>query len=377
MAEKKNARLADIVGLIHQISPPHLAEDWDNVGLQVGDPNAVIQRILVCLDVSRAVMEEAERLDAQLIVAHHPLIFRPVKRLTPIDIQGDIIYRSIRKNIAVVATHTNLDRAANGLNDWLAEQIGLSSIEILERPRTDGYLKLIVYVPIGHEHAVMDAMFKAGAGHIGAYDRCSFRTAGTGTFRGSSSTDPFIGSPGIQEETEELRLETIVPAHLRERVVMRMVKAHPYEEVAYDLVPLANPDNGTGLGRVGVLADRVTLDTFARQVKDSLDVDAVRMIGHGDQLISKVAVCGGAGMGVYAEALRHGADCLVSGDIKFHEAQRAAADGMALIDAGHFGTEKIMVDRLSKCLTDLAAQSRYQLEVFTTTTEKDPFVTIT
>lgn len=377
MAEKKNVRLADVVGLINQISPPHLAEEWDNVGLQIGDPNAVVQRILLCLDISEAVIDEAERLDVQLIIAHHPLIFRPLNRLTPVDSQGSMIYRCIRRNIAVVAAHTNLDRAANGLNDWLAEQIGLRSVRILERPRTDAYLKLIVYVPSGHENVVMDAMFQAGAGHIGAYDRCSFRTIGTGTFRGGKGTDPFIGSPGIQEEADELRLETIVPTHLRERVVARMIKAHPYEEVAYDLVPLANPDNHTGLGRIGVLAAGMTLKAFARQVKETLEVDAVRMVGHRDQLLNKVAVCGGAGIGVYADALRHGADCLVTGDIKFHEAQRALAGGMTLIDAGHYGTEKIMVAGLSRRLTDLAVTNGYPLEIFSTATEKDPFVTLT
>ncbi len=377
MTEKKIARLADVVGLINRISPPHLAEDWDNVGLQIGDPNVAIQRVLICLDVDSSTVEEAGRLGAQLIVSHHPLIFRPLKRLSPVDPQGDIICRAIRQNIAVVAAHTNLDRAVDGLNDWLAEELGLSAVVPLERPRTDGYQKLVVYVPVGHENAVMDAMFKAGAGHIGAYDRCSFRTLGTGTFRGGTGTDPFIGTPGSQEEAEELRLETIVPVPLQERIVARMVKAHPYEEVAYDLIPLANPVNGPGLGRLGVLDKQMILSEFARQVKDSLGVGAVRMVGEGDQAINKVAVCGGAGMGVYADALRHGADCLVSGDIKFHEAHRARNDGMALIDAGHFGTEKIMITKLSERLTALAVQHHYQLEVHAMTTEKDPFITIT
>ena len=377
MAEKKSARLADIIGLINQISPPALAEDWDNVGLQVGDPGATIERVLICLDVDRFAVEEAGRLGAQLIISHHPLIFQPIKRLSPVDTQGDIIYRAIQQSIAIVAAHTNLDRAVDGLNDWLAEELGLAAVVPLERPRTDGYYKLVVYVPHGHEDGVMDAMFKAGAGHIGAYDRCSFRTNGTGTFRGGIDSDPFIGTPGLQEEAEELRLETIVPVHLQERVVARMIKAHPYEEVAYDLIPLANPANGPGLGRIGVLGEQLTLGAFARQVKDSLGVGAVRMVGDSDQPITKVAVCGGAGMGVYADALRHGADCLVSGDIKFHEAHRARTDGVALIDAGHFGTEKIMITKLAEKLTALALQHHYPLDVYAMTTEKDPFVTIT
>lgn len=377
MAEKNTARVADIVGLINRIAPPHLAEDWDNVGLQVGDPNARVRRILVCLDVERGALEEAVRLGADLIVCHHPLIFQPLKRLTPSDAVGAVIYRSIQQDIAIVAAHTNLDRAAAGLNDWLAAQLGLAAVTPLERPRSDGYYKLVVYVPSGHESGVMEAMFAAGAGHIGAYDRCSFRSSGTGTFRGSTATDPFIGTPGVHEEADELRLETIIPIHLRERIITRMIKAHPYEEVAYDLIPLANPVTGSGLGRIGVLSERLTLDAFAHRVKAALHVSAVRMVGNADQLVGKVAVCGGSGMVTYADALRQGADCLVSGDIKFHEAQRARADGMALIDAGHFGTEKIMIEKMAERLTSLIAEERYDPEVVSMTTEQDPFITIT
>lgn len=377
MAEKNTARVADIVGLVHRIAPPHLAEVWDNVGLQVGDSRASVRRILVCLDVERSAIDEAARLGADVIVCHHPLIFHPLKRLTPSDPTGDIIYRAIQQNIAIVAAHTNLDRAVDGLNDWLAAQLGLNAVAPLERPRSDGYYKLVVYVPSGHEHAVMEAMFAAGAGHIGAYDRCSFRTSGTGTFRGGSDTDPFIGTPGVHEEAAELRLETIIPIHLHERIITRMIKAHPYEEVAYDLIPLANPVTGPGLGRIGVLAEKLTLDAFARQVKTALDVTAVRLVGNADQLISKVAVCGGGGMVTYAEALRLGADCLVSGDIKFHDALRARSDGMALIDAGHFGTEKIMPAKMAERLTSLMAEERYGFEIIVMTKEQDPFVTIT
>ena len=377
MAEKNTARVADIVGLINRISPPYLAEDWDNVGLQVGDSSASVRRVLVCLDAERGAIDEAARLGADLIVCHHPLIFHPLKRLTPSDPAGDVLYRAIQQNIAIIAAHTNLDRAVDGLNDWLAAQLGLLAVAPLERPRNDGYYKLVVYVPGGHEGAVMEAMFAAGAGHIGAYDRCSFRTSGTGTFRGGTDTTPFIGAPGTYEEAEELRLETIIPIQLRERIVARVMKAHPYEEVAYDLIPLANPVAGPGLGRIGALDNKLTLDTFARQVKTALGVSAVRMVGAADQLIARVAVCGGGGMVTYADALRQGADCLVSGDIKFHEAQRARADGMALIDAGHFGTEKIMIEKMAERLTCLITAERYDLEVIAMTTEQDPFVTIT
>lgn len=377
MAEKKSPRLAAVIGLMNRISPPALAEEWDNAGLQVGDPQAVIERVLVCLDAEEAAFEEALRVDAQLIIAHHPLIFRPLKRISRADTPGQLIFRAIRQGVAVAAAHTNLDRASDGLNDWLAAQLELVDPVPLEAPATNAYRKLVVFVPAGHEARVMDAMFAAGAGHIGAYDRCSFRTVGTGTFRGAANTDPFIGTPGVVEEAEELRLETIVPVSVEQRVVERMIKAHPYEEVAYDLMPLANPDRSVGLGRVGRLAQATTLGDFARRIKQRLEVPAVRLVGDSGREISKVAVCGGSGMVTYADAVRHGADCLVTGDIKFHEAQRARNDGVALIDAGHFGTEKIMIKELAARLTELAAAHQYQLEVFAMTAEKDPFITVT
>lgn len=377
MAEKKSPRLMAVIGLMNRISPPVLAEEWDNSGLQIGDPQAIIERVLICLDAEEAAFEEARRVDAQLIIAHHPLIFRPLKRISPAEMPGQLIFRAIRQGVAVAAAHTSLDRAADGLNDWLAAHLELVDPVPLEAPATNDYCKLVVFVPVGHETRVMDAMFAAGAGHIGAYDRCSFRIPGTGTFRGAANTDPFIGTPGLVEEAQELRLETIVPVALKQRVVERMIIAHPYEEVAYDLIPLANPNRSVGLGRVGRLAQATTLEAFARRVKQLLEVPAVRLVGASDREIRKVAVCGGSGMVTYADAVRHGADCLVTGDIKFHEAQRARNDGVALIDAGHFGTERIMIKELAARLTSLAAEHHYQLEVFAMTAEKDPFITVT
>lgn len=377
MTKEKSARLSDVIGLVNRISPPELAEEWDNVGLQVGDPGAIIDRILICLDAQHSAFDAAHRLGAQLVVAHHPLIFRPLKRLSPVDVTGALVYRAIEQKIAVVAAHTNLDRAQDGLNDWLAQRFGLSGVKPLERPQTDSYRKLVVYVPQGHEAQVMEAMFAAGAGHIGDYDRCSFRSAGTGTFRGGKGSDPFIGTSGIFEEAQELRLETVVPVSLQERVVARMMKAHPYEEVAYDLIPLANPRQDIGLGRIGTLEQGMPLHDFAQQVKQALGLSALRIVGDTHRVVSKIAVCGGSGMVSFADAVRHGADCLVTGDVKFHEAQQAQQSGVAVIDAGHFGTEKIMIAELARRLRALAIEHQYSFEVFEHTEEQDPFITIT
>ncbi len=362
--------------MLHRLCPPGLAEDWDNVGLQVGDPGQSVNKILVCLDAEEPAVETAKAQGAQLIIAHHPLIFRPLKRISPIDTTGKVLYSAIQNNIAIASAHTNLDRVADGLNDWLATTLELSDFKPLEKPLTEGFAKIVVYVPEGHESAVMEALFSAGAGSIGDYDRCSFRVAGTGSFRCGATTEPFIGSPGKFEETAEYRLETIIPRSALPKAIERLIKAHPYEEVAYDVIPLMNANTEVGLGRIGSLGAPVPLKDFAGRVKSLLGAQAVRMVGDPEQMISKVAVCGGSGMCVYNDAVRQGADCLVTGDIKFHDAQRARNDGIGLIDAGHFPTEKIMIKELSNRLRQLFEQRELAIEVIEMTAEQDPFLPV-
>jgi len=261
--KQKAAHLADIIGLLNQLCPPDLAEDWDNVGLQVGDPTAVISKILVCLDAEEVAVQEALRFGAQLIISHHPLIFRPLKRLTPADMTGRVLFQAIKEDISIVSAHTNLDRATDGLNDWLAQRLGVMDIVPLEPPERGHFYKLVVYVPSSYELAVRQAALSAGAGHIGSYDQCSFNSQGIGTFRGNQDSKPFVGIPGELETTEEIRFETILPGSLVNKVITRVLKAHPYEEVAYDLIRLENKRLDIGLGRVGQLEQTVSLQQFA------------------------------------------------------------------------------------------------------------------
>ncbi len=372
--KQKAAHLADIIGLLNQLCPPDLAEDWDNVGLQVGDPTAVISKILVCLDAEEVAVQEALRLGAQLIISHHPLIFRPLKRLTPADMTGRVLFQAIKEDISIVSAHTNLDRATDGLNDWLAQRLGVTDTIPLEQPESGHFYKLVVYVPTSHELAVRQAAFAAGAGQIGSYDHCSFNSRGFGTFRGNQDSEPFIGTPGELETTEEVRFETILPSSLVNKVISRVLKAHPYEEVAYDLIRLENKRLDIGLGRVGQLEQTVSLQQFAEQVKIKLHLPALKLVGELQQQVKRVAVCGGTGMSLFSAAVRHGADCLVTADIKFHEAQRARAEGVALIDAGHFATEQIMVEELSKRLRKASKENQFNVEVIEMTAENDPLV---
>ncbi len=368
-------RIHDLVGLLNALYPPALAEGWDNVGLQVGDPRAQINKVLVCLDPSEPALQYALDQGAEALLCHHPLIFKPLYHLTPNDETGRILFSAVQQGVAIIAAHTNLDRADNGLNDWLAAALGLREY----RPLLEGddpLVKLIVYVPAGYEGQVAEALFKAGAGQIGNYDSCSFRSEGIGTFRANDGCSPFMGKVGERSSVRELRLETVVPQGLLSRVVECMVRAHPYEEVAYDLVPLANRRKEVGLGRIGCLTQTTTLADFATTVKEALQIETLRVVGNNQGLVTKVAVCGGSGASLLKEAARQGADVLVTGDVKYHEARTAASLGLALIDAGHFATERLMVGHLAKVMGQAAAARGLNIEFLEMKGEKDPFKTV-
>jgi dinuclear metal center YbgI/SA1388 family protein len=368
-------RVQDLLGLLNRLYPPALAESWDNVGLQAGDPAAPVRRVLVCLDVCEAALDRALQAGAQVIVSHHPAIFQPLKRISAADETGRLLMRAIREGVAIISAHTNLDCATNGLNDWLAAILGIEKTTPLKA--CGGTLfKLAVYVPRGYEERVASALFEAGAGTVGDYDRCSFRVNGTGTFRSGQDCRPFIGQPGSMEQVAEVRIETVLTPEVQARAIQRMLKVHPYEEVAYDLVPLANQRPDVGLGRIGYLAGSATLGSFARNVKLGLGVPHLRVVGDLEQQVAKVAVCGGSGASLLGEAVRQGADVLVTGDVKYHEALVARSGRVALIDAGHFGTEHIMVKHLAAALREAAAERRMTVEFEELGGEQDPFVTV-
>ena len=369
---KQGQRIQDLVGLIHKLYAPELAEDWDNVGLQVGDPGRPLDRVMVALDPGLAAVEAARDAGAQALVTHHPLLFKPVKRLTPDDAVGKVLWTAVRDDVAIVSAHTNLDCAVDGLNSWLAEKMGVEQAVPLQTVAGD-YLKLVVFVPVGHEEAVADALFSAGGGQIGAYDQCSFRSSGEGTFRPGPGTQPYIGAVGQREKTEEVRLETIIPKRKLLRVLEKMQKAHPYEEVAYDLLPLQNQVPGAGLGRIGKLAQQTTLGEFAARVKESLGCDHLRLIGADQMPVRKVALCGGSGAFLLQTAHRQGADVLVTGDVKYHEARQAEELGIALIDAGHFATEQLMIEQVTQSLQAAARQLNWGVAFEAYTGEEDPF----
>lgn len=362
-----------MIQLVEELAPKNLAESGDNVGLQVGDPAAQVRGVLVALDLDDDVLAEATDRGADLVIVHHPLIYRPVSSIRMDMPVGRRIAGALRRGINVYAAHTNLDIAAGGVNDILAGRLGLEDVEILGPTGEEKYLKIVVFVPRGHEDAVRNALSAAGAGWIGNYSHCTFQAAGTGTFLAHEGADPFLGQVGKLEKAEEFRLETIVPERLARKAVAAMIRAHPYEEVAYDLYPLANEGQPYGLGRLGRLAAPQVLAEFARTVSDSLGAVSLRVAGDGRKVISKVAVCGGAGADLIARAVFRGADVLVTGDVKYHQVRDALDAGLAVVDAGHFATEIPIVPALAGWLTRRFAEAKVDLPVWAATSGSDPF----
>jgi len=361
--------------MLHGLYPPDLAEDWDNVGLQVGDPGAQVKRVLLALDPTEAAVETAQNQDCQVLLTHHPLILRPLHNVSPSDETGRVILSAIRNNLTLIAAHTNLDSAQHGLNDWLASRLDLHDCCPLSEAGVE-LVKLVVFVPRTHADEVAEAMFAAGAGHVGNYSHCSFRVEGQGGFRPGTGSQPFIGSIGEDERVDEVRIETILPRRLSTKVKEKMCRAHPYEEVAYDIYPLHNRLAAAGLGRIGRLTEETTLDAFAGKVKRELGVATLRMVGEPGRSVRKVAVCGGSGASLLAAADRCGADVLVTGDLKYHEARQAQQRGVAVLDAGHFATEQLAVAGLAESLARAAQARGLDLDFIQMEGERDPFVTL-
>lgn len=364
----------DIMGVMEEIAPKKLAESWDKPGLAIGDPTHEVKKILVALDVIEPVIEEAKRIGADLIVTHHPmLLFRKIESITADNPLGKRIYELIENCIAAFSAHTNLDVAQGGTNDVLAELAGLEHIEILEETWAQALKKIVVYVPVGYEDAVRNAMCGAGAGHIGAYSHCTFGAEGKGTFLPLAGTHPFLGEQGKLEMADEVRLETIVPAEQAERVVEAMLTVHPYEEAAYDIYPVEQKGKREGIGRIGELPEAVPFREFAHTLKEKLHLDQIRLVGDGEKPIKKVGLCTGAGVEFVSLAAAKSCDAYLTADIKYHEAQKAVELGIAVADVTHYASEVLIVPVLQKKLAEAAKEKGWEIEVVCSTENGQTF----
>lgn len=355
----------DVAAVLEAWAPPATAQSYDNVGLQIGDAGRRITRGLIALDLTPAVVEEAKRDRIDIVVTHHPLIFRPIRHVTASDGQAGLVYRMAEAGIALYAIHTNLDAAHGGVSFGLAEKLGLSDIRLLD-PLADSLRKLAVFVPVDHLDIVRQAMADAGAGQIGEYDSCAFAIPGSGYFRPGAAASPFIGSAGGElERVAEVRLEVEVPHWKLDAVLAAVREVHPYEEVAYDVYSVAQPYSRAGLGAIGVLPERCTLEELLNVVSDRLNVPAIRYAGDVSMPIERVAVCGGSGSDFIALARRAGADAYVTADVTYHKFFDVMDAGgrcrMALIDPGHYETEFVAEELLRQYLAKHLPETEWRI----------------
>lgn len=358
------ARVRDIAALMEKHYPLNLAEDWDNVGLQVGSMGREVAKVVVALELDHQVLDQAWQENADLIITHHPLIFKALPSIKVDSPVGSLIRKLIMADISLYAAHTNLDSASKGVNQILAERVGLMDIVPLPlrtAGRHETLYKLVVYVPLTHVDEVRVAISSAGAGSIGNYSDCTFQSPGIGTFKPGPGTQPFIGQTGDLEQVDESRLETICPEHLLKSVIEAVLQSHPYEEVAYDVYKIEKPGTLYSPGRKGRLPQAVTLGKLAEQVQSQLDLPTLRLVGNTEHLVHKVAVVSGSGASFIKEIAGQ-ADVLITGDLKYHEARDAAALGLAVIDAGHQATEELVVQEVCRLLKRESSQAGWQVE---------------
>ncbi len=366
--------LKEIIKQMETFAPSHLAEEWDNVGLTIGNKNNQIKKILVALDVIPEVIEEAIQIGANLIVTHHPMIlFQKIKNIQADTALGKKIYALIQNNISAYCAHTNLDIAFGGTNDVLAKIAGLENIKILQETSHEDLKKIVVYVPQGYEENVQQAMCDAGAGFIGNYSHCSFAAEGIGTFLPLEGTNPFLGKQNTLERTKEVRLETIVPQSFCSVVLEAMKKAHPYEEPAYDVYTVEQKGKCYGIGRIGTLKESMTFEEYSIFLKKQLSLDKIRIVGEKKKKIQTVALCTGSGVEFMEQAKKVGADAYLTGDIKFHEAQRAIEMGLCVADVTHYASEVIIVPVLKQFLEQKAKQYHWEIEVVPSTVNGQVF----
>jgi dinuclear metal center YbgI/SA1388 family protein len=337
-------KLKDICSYLNNAVPLSFQEGYDNSGLQTGLPETEINSALLTLDVTEEVMEEAIKEKCNLVVSHHPVIFTPLKKLTGTTMSERIMLMAVKNDIAIYSSHTNLDAAENGVSRKMSGKLGLKNVKVLV-PLKGRLLKLVTYVPESHIDDVRSAVFDAGAGVIGNYDRCGYCVRGTGSFRAGEGTNPYVGEKGKLHFEKEIRFETVLFSYNRQHVVNALLKSHPYEEVAYDLYPLENENIEAGLGCIGDLPDPLTGDQFLKLLSSVFGAAGIRYSGQPGKAVSRVALCGGSGSSLISDARAAGADAFVTADLKYHNYLDAGKD-ILLVDCGHYETEKFSIELL-------------------------------
>lgn len=366
-----NAR--KIIQRLEGLYPSYLADSWDNVGFQIGNENHVVERILICLEVTEIVIDEAVEKGIDLIIAHHPLIFKAPKNLSESNPKVRLMTRLIRENISLYVMHTNFDHAEGGLNDMMAARLGLLRVAPIKPVYSEKLYKLAVYVPEASFTAVSEGIFAAGAGKLGLYDNCGFSVSGIGTYRALPGASPYIGSVGEVASTAEVKVEAVVPETVVGAVLEAMRLHHPYETVAYDLFALETPAKTYSLGRVGYLPEPVAFDAFMATVKEAFDTPAIKVAFPKQKKVSKIAVISGSGMDFISDVAKTGAEVFITGDMRYHDAQENGHYGISLVDVGHFESEVIYCKPLKNTLEEIIKDQAYDVVVEVSTAEKPIF----
>ncbi len=342
-------KIKEITSYLEAIAPLHYQESYDNSGLLVGHPEQEVTKALICLDSTEAIVDEAIKHNCDLIIAHHPIIFSGLKKLNGKNYIERTVIKAIQHRIAIYAIHTNLDNIHDGVNSMIANKLGLEDTYVLQ-PKKEILKKLIVFVPIDAVEKVASAIHEAGAGHIGNYSHTSFRAPGLGTFKGNEASQPSIGTKGQLEEVQEFRFETVFLAHLENKVLKAMFTAHPYEEVAYDIVHLDNLTDMVGAGKIGHLPQAMDSKDFLLWVKEKFNIQCIRHTNLVKKQVLNVAICGGSGSFLLQDAIRQNADVFITADYKYHQFFDAE-DKIIIADIGHYESEQFTKELIFELLS--------------------------
>jgi len=341
-------KIAEVVFFLESMAHLSLQEHYDNSGLLTGDPDHDCKGIIVSLDATEEVINEAIAMKSNLIIAHHPIIFGGLKKINGKNYVEKAIITALKNDIAIYAIHTNLDNVIDGVNGRIATMLGLQGISILSN-KENSLKKLFTFAPVSMAEQVRNAIFEAGGGQIGNYSECSFNVEGTGTFKGDQSTNPYVGKAGIRHHEQEIKIEVIFPAWLESRIIQALIAAHPYEETAFDIVNLVNNHSRLGSGVIGELAVPADETSFLNRIKEVFMVPVIRHTSLRNHPVKKVAVCGGAGSFLISKALNSGADFYITADVKYHEFFDANGR-MVIADIGHFESEQFTINLLQEVL---------------------------
>jgi len=357
-------QLKQITQFIESIAPLAFQESYDNAGLIIGHPDDEISGILITLDVTEEILDEAISKNLNLIVCHHPIVFSGIKKLNGKTYIERCVAKAIKNDIAIYAAHTNLDSVFGGVNSKICEKLELQNCRILA-PTTGFLKKMVTFVPVADAEKVRNAILGAGAGHIGNYDFCSFNQTGNGTFRGNDQTNPYVGEKNQLHTEDETRIETIFPKHIQSKVIHALLQAHPYEEVAYDIYPLDNEYSQSGIGMIGELQEPIDELDFLRKIKVVFNCEVVKHTQLLGKPISKVAVCGGSGSTYLGKAMAQNADIFISGDFKYHQFFDAESQ-IIIADIGHYESEQFTKEVFYELLTKKFPKFAVHLSDFST-----------